>query len=117
MATRRKRRASGVVALVSLSPPPRRSRSGWRWSRARQSAFALPRAQTFYMSGNQWSPYNDVNPAKTWDYIDGHRRVRVRDRVPVQPADGQLHPVARDERNVDVEHDVRHDDPQGGQVD
>jgi len=32
---------------------------------------ALPRAQTFYMSGNQWSPNNDLNPAKTWDYVTG----------------------------------------------
>ena len=36
-----------------------------------QSAFALPRAQTFYMSGSQWAPYGDVNPAKTWDYSTG----------------------------------------------
>jgi len=32
---------------------------------------ALPRSQTLYMSGNQWSPNNDLNPAKTWDYITG----------------------------------------------
>ncbi|MGZ8694151.1 MAG: ABC transporter substrate-binding protein [Gaiellaceae bacterium] len=38
---------------------------------SQRSAFALPRAQTFYMSGNQWSPNNDVNPAKNWDYITG----------------------------------------------
>jgi peptide/nickel transport system substrate-binding protein len=31
----------------------------------------LPRAQTLYMSGNQWSPNNDLNPAKNWDYITG----------------------------------------------
>jgi peptide/nickel transport system substrate-binding protein len=36
-----------------------------------QSPFALPRAQTLYMSGNQWSPNNDLNPAKNWDYITG----------------------------------------------
>jgi peptide/nickel transport system substrate-binding protein len=35
------------------------------------SATALPRSQTFYMSGNQWSPNNDLNPAKNWDYITG----------------------------------------------
>jgi peptide/nickel transport system substrate-binding protein len=34
-------------------------------------AFALPRSQTLYMSGNQWSPNNDLNPAKNWDYITG----------------------------------------------
>ena len=32
---------------------------------------ALPRAQTLYMSGNQWSPNNDANPAKNWDYVTG----------------------------------------------
>jgi peptide/nickel transport system substrate-binding protein len=31
----------------------------------------LPRAQTLYMSGNQWSPNNDLNPAKNWDYVTG----------------------------------------------
>ncbi|HEY7346413.1 MAG TPA: ABC transporter substrate-binding protein [Gaiella sp.] len=38
---------------------------------SQQSAFALPRPQTLYMSGNQWSPNNDLNPAKNWDYITG----------------------------------------------
>jgi peptide/nickel transport system substrate-binding protein len=36
-----------------------------------KSGHALPRSQTFYMSGNQWSPNNDLNPAKSWDYITG----------------------------------------------
>jgi peptide/nickel transport system substrate-binding protein len=36
-----------------------------------RSAFALPRDQTLFMSGNQWSPNNDLNPAKNWDYITG----------------------------------------------
>jgi peptide/nickel transport system substrate-binding protein len=35
------------------------------------SVLALPRSQTFYMSGNQWSPNNDLNPAKNWDYVTG----------------------------------------------
>ncbi|HEU5213535.1 MAG TPA: ABC transporter substrate-binding protein [Gaiellaceae bacterium] len=38
---------------------------------SQRSAFALPRGQTLYMSGNQWSPNNDVNPAKNWDYVTG----------------------------------------------
>jgi peptide/nickel transport system substrate-binding protein len=38
---------------------------------AQEQGLALPRAQTFYMSGNQWSPNNDLNPAKNWDYITG----------------------------------------------
>lgn len=32
---------------------------------------ALPRGETLYMSGNQWSPNNDLNPAKNWDYVTG----------------------------------------------
>ena len=40
---------------------------------------------------------------------DGARRVRVRDAVPLRPAQGQVHPVARHEREVDVEDDVRHE--------
>ena len=32
---------------------------------------ALPRGQTLYMSGSQWSPYTDLNPAKNWDYATG----------------------------------------------
>jgi peptide/nickel transport system substrate-binding protein len=35
------------------------------------SALALPRAETLYMSGSQYSPNNDLNPAKNWDYITG----------------------------------------------
>jgi peptide/nickel transport system substrate-binding protein len=39
---------------------------------ARQTSWlSLPRAQTLYMSGNQWSPNNDLNPAKNWDYVTG----------------------------------------------
>src|SRR5580765_4790682 len=32
---------------------------------------SLPRDQTLYMSGNQWSPNTDLNPAKNWDYVTG----------------------------------------------
>ncbi len=32
---------------------------------------SLPRAQTLYMSGNQWSPNTDLNPVKNWDYVTG----------------------------------------------
>src|SRR5215218_5713101 len=35
------------------------------------SLASLPRDQTFYMSGNQWSPNTDLNPAKNWDYVTG----------------------------------------------
>ena len=50
----------GRIAGVPGEPAPHRS-----------TAFALPRAQTLYMSGTQWSPNNDLNPAKNWDYVTG----------------------------------------------
>ncbi len=100
MATRSRRRAASIVALVVALAAAISLLAAGGVGAGSRSAFALPRAQTFYMSGSQWAPYGDVNPAKTWDLLDGHGRPRVRDRLPVQPADGQLHPVARHERNV-----------------
>ena len=71
MATRRKRRASSIVALVvALAAAVSLLAAGGVGAGSR-SAFALPRAQTFYMSGSQWAPYGDVNPAKTWEYSTG----------------------------------------------
>ncbi len=55
-------------------------------------------------------------PRQDLGLLDGHGRTRVRDRLPVQPADGQLHPVARHERNLAHEEPVRHDDPHRCQV-
>ncbi len=54
---------ASVIAVVALTTVGA--------SASEQSAFALPRNQTFYMSGSQWAPYGDVNPAKTWDYSTG----------------------------------------------
>jgi peptide/nickel transport system substrate-binding protein len=54
-----------VAALVAVSIGVGAAGAG------EQSAFALPRDQTLYMSGNQWSPNNDLNPAKNWDYVTG----------------------------------------------
>ena len=71
MATRRKRRASSIVALVVALAAATSLLVVGGVGAGSQSAFALPRAQTFYMSGSQWAPYGDVNPAKTWDYSTG----------------------------------------------
>ena len=54
------------------------------------------------MSGSQWSPNGDLNPAKNWDYVDGPVGLVYETAVPLQPADGQVHPVARHERQVDA---------------
>ncbi len=71
MATRRKRRASSIVALVVALAAAISLLAAGGVGAGSRSAFALPRAQTFYMSGSQWAPYGDVNPAKTWDYSTG----------------------------------------------
>ena len=93
-----KRRTTGVLA------------PSWRCARAAASSWpsgrrsrvqdglrdGSPPLTDLYMSGNQWSPNNDLNPAKNWDYITGLVGLRVRDAVPLRPAEGQVHPVARD---------------------
>jgi peptide/nickel transport system substrate-binding protein len=57
-----------------------------------RSAFALPRAQTLYMSGSQWSPYGDVNPAKTWDYSTGTVGLAFETAFRYDPLAGQFIP-------------------------
>jgi len=68
----RKARAAGfgvvvIVAAVAVASLGVMSAGAKQAS----STAALPRAQTLYMSGNQWSPNTDLNPAKNWDYVTG----------------------------------------------
>ncbi len=67
---RKTRTGIGLGLVLALAIAVAASLAGGAGA-SQQSAFALPRAQTFYMSGNQWSPNNDLNPAKNWDYITG----------------------------------------------
>jgi peptide/nickel transport system substrate-binding protein len=71
MAIRRKRTAVALGLVVTLVAAVAASLGAAGAGASEQSAFALPRNQTLYMSGNQWSPNNDLNPAKNWDYITG----------------------------------------------
>ena len=71
MITVRQRRVIGL-GLVALLAIVVATSLGVAGAGAKQtSLLALPRAQTLYMSGSQWAPYGDVNPAKTWDYSTG----------------------------------------------
>jgi peptide/nickel transport system substrate-binding protein len=70
MSRGRTRRAAAVVALLAAIAAVAALGVGGAGAET-QSPFQLPRAQTLYMSGNQWSPNNDLNPAKNWDYITG----------------------------------------------
>ncbi len=69
ISTRRARGVGAVAAVVALGTVAALMVGGA--GAAEQSALALPRAQTLYMSGNQWSPNVDLNPAKNWDYVTG----------------------------------------------
>ncbi len=64
---------------------------------AKQSA--LPRETTLYTSGTAWGPFTSFNPLRE-RVRDRHARASLRDAVPVRPAQGQVHPVARDRRQV-----------------
>ena len=71
MAIRRKRTVVGLGLIVALVTTVAASLGVSGAGAGKQSASALPRNQTLYMSGNQWSPNNDLNPAKNWDYVTG----------------------------------------------
>src|SRR5262249_24725783 len=53
-----------VVAATSLG-------AAGAGAKGTASLVSLPRDQALYMSGNQWSPNTDLNPAKNWDYVTG----------------------------------------------
>jgi peptide/nickel transport system substrate-binding protein len=68
----RRTRGVGVCAVIAVAVVALVAVLGVAGAGAgEQSAFALPRSQTLYMSGNQWSPNTDLNPAKNWDYVTG----------------------------------------------
>src|SRR4051812_35944007 len=70
MARGGKRKGIGLIALVAAVAAA--SLAAVSADAKQQGALAaLPRAETFYMSGNQWSPNTDLNPAKNWDYVTG----------------------------------------------
>jgi peptide/nickel transport system substrate-binding protein len=71
MSIRRSGKAVGVGGLALAAVVLVTSLGAGGAGAGEQSPFALPRAQTLYMSGNQWSPNNDLNPAKNWDYVTG----------------------------------------------
>jgi peptide/nickel transport system substrate-binding protein len=70
---RRVAAALGVILALSMLAVIAFTTAGGANGAASQqmTSSALPRSQTLYMSGNQWSPNNDLNPAKSWDYITG----------------------------------------------
>ncbi len=72
MSASRKGRAVGF-GMIALAAVVTVTALGVVGAGAKQNSLlvSLPRSQTLYMSGNQWSPNNDLNPAKNWDYVTG----------------------------------------------
>jgi peptide/nickel transport system substrate-binding protein len=60
----------GLIALVAVVAVATLGAAG-AGAKPTSKNVSLPRAETLYMSGNQWSPNNDLNPAKNWDYVTG----------------------------------------------
>jgi peptide/nickel transport system substrate-binding protein len=60
----------GLLALAAMVTVASLGAAGAGAKRT-STLVSLPRAQTLYMSGNQWSPNTDLNPAKNWDYVTG----------------------------------------------
>jgi peptide/nickel transport system substrate-binding protein len=71
MSIPRRARVAGAGAVALVAALAAVSLTVGTAGASEQSTLALPRAQTLYISGNQWSPNNDLNPAKNWDYITG----------------------------------------------
>jgi peptide/nickel transport system substrate-binding protein len=71
MATRRNRRAAGVIALVVALATAASLLAAGGAGAGSQSPFALPRQETLYTSGKQWGPYTGFNPLRTGDYSTG----------------------------------------------
>ena len=115
MLTRRRGGVTAAVAvalLVAIVASVGLSGAG----ASQQSAFALPRAQTFYMSGNQWSPNNDVNPAKNWDYVTGLVGFAYETAFRYDPMKGTFIPWLATSGKWTNKHHVRDEHPEERQV-
>ena len=64
-----------------------------------QSPLALPRQRHAVHVGHRLGAVRQLQPAPH-RALDRHGRTSVRDALPLRPARGQVHPVARDERQV-----------------
>ena len=99
MAVERKKAtvALGVVTLVAALALSTLTVSAGASSRAGRPLCRARRP--LYTSGTAWGPFTNFNPLRR-RLRDRHGRAALRDALPLRPAEGQVHPVARDERQV-----------------
>ena len=70
MSTRRSKGATGFLAVVAIVAAIASVVAVGGAGAGSQSPFALPRAETLYVSGKQWGPYTNFNPLRP-DYNTG----------------------------------------------
>ena len=63
------------------------------------------------MSGSQWAPYGDVNPAKTWDYSTGTVGLAYETTFRFNPLNGEFIPWLATGGNWRTKNVVRHEHP------
>ena len=103
MTIRRKRTSVGVAVLVAAVAVGAFLAAG---ASARQSA--LPRSQTLYTSGTAWGPFTQFNPLRSSGNATGTIGLLYETLFRYDPLEGQVHPVARHERQVGRHHVRRH---------
>ena len=105
----------GLIALVAIVAV---TSLGVVAAGAKQTSplVSLPRDQTLYMSGNQWSPNTDLNPAKNWDYVTGLVGFVYETPFRYDPLKDTFIPWLATGGKWTSTDDVRHDHPAGRQV-
>ena len=96
----------GLVALVAVVAVTSLGVAG-AGAKQTSSLASLPRDQTLYMSGNQWSPNTDLNPAKNWDYVTGLVGFVYETPFRYDPLKDKFIPWLATEREVDDADDLR----------
>jgi len=69
--TKRKTRAAAWLGIIAMAVASVAFMTAGGATAGKSGALALPRADTLYTTGTMWSPYADLNPFKTWDYVTG----------------------------------------------
>ena len=107
MASRRKWVTGfGIIAVVAVLAGLATAGAGAQ----QQSSLALPRNATLYTSGTAWGPFTQFNPLRSSGNATGTLGLLYETLFRYDPLAGQVHPVARDERQVGRP-DVRHPAP------
>ena len=112
MASRRKWVTGfGIIAVVAVLAGLATAGAGAQ----QQSSLALPRNATLFTSGTAWGPFTQFNPLRSSGNATGTLGLLYETLFRYDPLAGQVHPLARDERQVGRQ-DLRRPAPHGREV-